>query len=297
MRVKALLFDVADTASGRTLTQMSIGAVPNGEWQRIRVLVTVKAYPSISTKYGESVCVAGVRLDTPTLQWVRLFPVRFRDLPHDRRFSKYEVIELDACKHSSDKRVETWRPNLDTIEVIETIPAGGTWAQRRPYLEPLLGPTMCALNRGRKGNQPGPSLGLIRPSRVRGITVSAESQWSEGQRGMVGQGNLLTEKAELVKPGHAFSYSYYCEEPGCKGHEQKIVDWELGEVYRSWRETGHELIEAIKRKWLDEMCNDTREPFFFVGDQHRYPGQFLVLGTFWPARRPDANQLSLELVA
>jgi hypothetical protein len=276
---------------------MSVSAVAASKWQRIRMLVTVKAYPSISTKYGESVCVAGVRLDTPTLQWVRLFPVRFRDLPYERRFSKYEVIELDACKHSSDMRVETWRPNLDTIECIEKVLAGGTWAKRRPYLEPLLGPTMCALHRGRKGNQPGPSLGLIRPSRVRSIKVSAESEWTAGQRGMIGQGNLLTEKAELVKPVHAFSYSYLCEEPGCRGHEQKIVDWELGEAYRSWPQTGDELIDAIKNRWLDDMCNDTREPFFFVGDQHRYPGQFLVLGTFYPKRRPDANQLAFELAA
>ena len=45
------------------------------------------------------------------------------------------------------------------------------------------------------------------------------------------------------------------------------------------------------------MCAETREPMFFVGDQHRYPGQFLVLGTFWPERQPDENQLSFNLAA
>jgi len=28
-------------------------------------MVTVKAYPTVSTKYGEAICVAGVPLDTP----------------------------------------------------------------------------------------------------------------------------------------------------------------------------------------------------------------------------------------
>lgn len=275
---------------------MTTSAV-SSDWVRLRVLVTVKAYPSISTKYGESICVAGIRLDTPTPEWVRLFPVRYRDLPFEQRFEKYETITVEAQKHSTDQRAETWRPNVDSIERGDVVRAGGAWVARRRLVAPLIGPTMCELHRGRKGGGAGPSLGLVRPARIRGIRVTAESDWSPGQLGTVGQGSLLTAKTELVKPGHAFSYSYFCDEPGCKGHVQKIVDWELGETYRSWAFEGDTLIEAIKAKWLDEMCADTREPMFFVGDQHRYPGQFLVLGTFWPARRPDENQLSFDLAA
>jgi hypothetical protein len=33
------------------------------EW--ISLLVTVKGYPAISKRYGEAVCVAGIRTDTP----------------------------------------------------------------------------------------------------------------------------------------------------------------------------------------------------------------------------------------
>jgi len=267
------------------------------DWVRMRVLVTVKAYLSISTKYGEAICVAGIRLDTAAAEWVCLFPVGYRDLPFQKRFQKYEVITLDARKHSTDQRGETWRPNVDSIQRGEVIPSGGPWLARRRHVEPLIGPTMCELHRGRKGGGAGPSLGLVRPARVRGIRVTLESEWSPGQQGTVGQGNLLTTKAELVKPAHAFSYSYICQEPGCKGHVQKIVDWELGEAYRSWAPSGDELVEAVKRKWLDEMCAEKREPLFFVGDQHRYPGQFLVLGTFYPERRPNENQLSFELAA
>lgn len=260
------------------------------------LLITVKAYPTVSTKYGEAVCVAGIRLDTPEPEWVRLFPVPYRELAVERRFRKYEVIRLLVRKHSSDPRIETWRPNVDSIERGEFIPAGGPWTKRRELVEPLIGPTMCELNRGRKGNGLGPSLGLVRPARVRGIRVTRESEWSPGQLGTVGQGNLLTSKTELVKPAHAFAYRYDCEEPGCKGHTQKIVDWELGESYRSWPATGEALVDAIKDKWLG-MCDDKREPLFFVGDQHTWPGQFLVLGTFYPERRPAEAQLTFELAA
>lgn len=279
------------------MQNMPTGPTNTGAWVRMRVLVTVKAYPSISTKYGEAICVAGIRLDTPEPEWVRLFPVRYRDLPFEQRFEKYEIITLEACQHSTDRRAETWRPNVDSIERGSVVPAGGAWLSRRRYVEPLLGPTMCQLHRGRKGGGSGPSLGLVRPDRVRGVRVTLESEWSASQLGTAGQGNLLTSKAELVKPGHAFSYSYICQEPGCKGHVQKIVDWELGEAYRSWKQTGDELLDAIKNTWLDQMCDEKREPLFYVGDQHRYPGQFLVLGTFYPERRPNENQLTLDLAA
>ena len=176
-------------------------ASANSEWVRLRVLVTVKAYPSISTKYGEAICIAGIRLDTPTPAWVRLFPVRYRDLPVEKQFKKYEAITVEAQKHSTDQRAETWRPNVDSIERGDVVPAGGPWLARRRLVEPLIGPTMCQLHRGRKGGGAGGSLGLVRPARVRGIRVTRESDWSAGQLGTVGQGSLLTTKTELVKPG------------------------------------------------------------------------------------------------
>jgi len=268
-----------------------------GAYETLRVLVTVKAYPSLSSRYGEAICVAGVRLDTPEPEWVRLFPVRFRDLPREQQFSKYEVITVRACRHSTDTRRETWRPDLDSIERHEFLSAGGTWPKRRAVVEPLIGPTMCELHRGRKGGADGPSLGLVRPARMRGIPTRAEDEWTVGQAALAGQGNLLTVKTDLEKPLHAFSYSYCCEEPGCKGHTQKIVDWELGQAYRSWERSPGELVASIQEKWLDFMFDPKRDTTFFVGDQHTRPGQFLVLGTFYPEREQPETQLTMDVLA
>jgi len=65
------------------------------------VLVTVKAYPAIGKKSGEAVCVAGVRLDRDVPEWIRLFPVGFRDLPRDKQFAKYQVVKLKVLPTSS----------------------------------------------------------------------------------------------------------------------------------------------------------------------------------------------------
>lgn len=269
-------------------------------YEEMTALVTVKAYPSISQTYGESVCVAGIRLDKGEPHLVRLFPVKFRELEPERRFKKYQVVKVLACKHSTDRRVETWRPVQDSFEPAQFLPAGEHWPQRRRWVDPMdTGLTMCELNRGRKGGGPGPSLGLVRPARVLDVLVADAEGWSAGQLATLGQGNLLVEKQpDLEKPPYRFLYKWLCEEPGCRGHEQTIVDWEVLQAYRSWRDDGYsDPVEAVRHKFLHELCAPTRDTRFFVGDQHQHPGAFLVLGVFWPKNRPDANQLQLAFAA
>lgn len=275
---------------------VSIG--PHG-WEELELLVTVKAYPSVSMKYGESVCVAGVRLDTPRPQWARLFPVQFRDLPEEQRFEKYDVITLRAQKHSTDRRAESYRPDRDSIRPTgQHLKAGGHWPTRRRWVEPLLGPSMCALNRGRAGGGPGPSLAVVRPRRILDVVVRSAEAWTPSQVDTLNQTSLLsTAKGVLEKPEHSFAYRWECEDSVCPGHLQGIADWELGQAYRSWGQQGYDPVAAVRNQWLDFICADKRETMFFVGDQHKRPGKFMVLGTFYPEHHPNAGQLTLELAA
>ncbi|MEN0015849.1 MAG: hypothetical protein AAGC46_20960 [Solirubrobacteraceae bacterium] len=269
----------------------------SGGAEKLTVLVTVKAYPSLSTKYGEGVCVAGVRLDTPAREWVRLFPVPFRDMPKSRQFRKWDIIEVEARRHSGDPRIETWRPNVDTVTVGDHVPSDHGWISRTPYIEHFFGPTMCELRRGRVGGGDGASLGLVRPREIKGIVVRAEEERTEKKRSIAAQGSLLaaTPKRELDQIPWAFHYSYVCEDPACKGHEQKIADWEIGQAYRAWRlrKPEKDAIEDVKKKWLGMMGESKRDLSFFVGDQHQYPGGFMVLGTFYPERVKVDPQLDL----
>ncbi|GAH02492.1 unnamed protein product, partial [marine sediment metagenome] len=79
-----------------------------------RVLITVKAYPNPSKTYGETVCCAGIDIDTP--QWVRLYPIPFRDLDRSKKFKKYTVIKVRCWKAHDDHRVESYKVDADTIE-------------------------------------------------------------------------------------------------------------------------------------------------------------------------------------
>ena len=56
-----------------------------------QVLITVKAYPNRSKKYGETVCVAGV--DMHTHQWIRLYPIPYRDLEKEKKFENIVLLK------------------------------------------------------------------------------------------------------------------------------------------------------------------------------------------------------------
>jgi hypothetical protein len=60
------------------------------------VMITVKTYPNPSETYGETVCVAGVRLDRERPEWIRLYPVKFRNADFDNQFKKYEIIRVNG---------------------------------------------------------------------------------------------------------------------------------------------------------------------------------------------------------
>lgn len=80
-----------------------------------RILVVVKTYPNPSSTYGETVCCAGVDLESG--EWVRLYPITFRGLA-DRQFEKFQEIRCRATRPRDDTRPESWRVDQDSIELV-----------------------------------------------------------------------------------------------------------------------------------------------------------------------------------
>lgn len=80
--------------------------------EKQRVLITVKTYPTLSRKYGETVCTAGVREDGT---WVRIYPVPFRRLNEEQQYKKYDWLEVRLVRNTTDPRPETYRP-FDSVD-------------------------------------------------------------------------------------------------------------------------------------------------------------------------------------
>jgi len=71
--------------------------------EKQRVLITVKTYPTLSRKYGETVCTAGVREDG---SWLRIYPVPFRRLDEAEQYKKYDWIECRLTRNSERRALE-----------------------------------------------------------------------------------------------------------------------------------------------------------------------------------------------
>ncbi|MBV9141061.1 MAG: hypothetical protein JO115_09085 [Pseudonocardiales bacterium] len=257
--------------------------------EQMQVLVTVKAYPQPSRTYGETVCVAGVRVDTSASSWIRLYPVAYRDLSFVDRFKKYQILKLGAFRSPSDQRPESYKPNISSVILGDSLGTTHGWRERWQHLDSLAGATTSCELLARQGTPAAPSLGLIKPREVIRLDVEPNDAFSEDKQRLAelaAAGDLFTAERSVLEPApYRLKYHYFCMEPGCNGHTQTLINWEAGEAARSWKQMGYaenELPERLKQKFFDQMCAVDRDTYFFLGNQHQHPKSFLVLGVFWP---------------
>ena len=259
---------------------------------RMRVLITVKAAPNPSERYGETVCVAGLRLDPDYAGWVRLYPINFRELESDSRFRKYDVVSVTARPSPGDPRAESWRPQMDTLTVETHLPP---WLRRKAYIDDYVEGAMCGLVEAARDSPPARSLAAIRPRKVTGLDIEPHPGWSDGELRKIAQyvnqlelpGIGRGTKTALEAPRFNGWYRYLCQAPGCRQHRQGIYDWEWVGLQRNLKDRGEqEACAALRERFLDEICAPDKDLVFFVGNQQKRPQGFMILGAFYPPRRP-----------
>lgn len=261
---------------------------PSGLVTRLQVLVTVKAAPNPSEKYGETVCVAGLSTDLSNPGWVRLYPINVQALESDETFKKYDVISLDATPAPQDQRRESWRPKMDTMVNIRHLKA---WNPRKPWVDPYAVDSMCDLNRAAVANANAKSLGLVRPREVTGLRIRPHPGWTADEQrkidAYVNQLDLFSsaDRAPLQAPRFRATYRYRCHAAGCRGHEQGLLDWEFVALQRRLRHLPDaDLVRELEAKFLTMMCAESRDVAFYVGNQAKRAHVFSVLGVYYPAR-------------
>jgi hypothetical protein len=139
-----------------------------------RVLITVKTYPTLSRKYGETVCTAGVREDGT---WVRIYPVPFRRLDEKEQYSKFDWLECRLVRNPSDPRPETFRPvDENELQPVGHIDTASKWRERRRILlkTARVYDRLDELVAGAKANQI--SLAVFKPTRISDFIWEAEDR-------------------------------------------------------------------------------------------------------------------------
>lgn len=252
--------------------------MPN--WNKKRVLITVRTYPVPAASTTEASCTGGVSDG----KWIRLFPVPYRFLDDDQRFSKWHWIDVEVTKPTSDARPESFKIKPDSIEIIGDVGTSREWRDRRVALKPLIRPSMCAIRRERD-ERGAPTLGLFKPAEITGLTIEQTSdQWTPAELRILRQDTLFQKapSATLEKIPFNFKYEFRCSDTTCKGHEMTCTDWEMGQAYRAWRQKhGADWQTPFRQKFEADM-KQKFDTHFFVGTVHRHPGNWIIVGLFYP---------------
>jgi hypothetical protein len=257
---------------------------------KTKVLITVKTYPTLSTKYDELVCTAGFTEDG---EWIRIYPVEYRKKDYNDQYKKYDWVEVDLVKNDSDFRPESYRPKTaDTHFVkIGALDTKGNWAKRKKIVLNNVHVDLTKLIAEAQDTKISTSLAVLKPSKIVDFIIEPVArEWDAKKLASLKQFNLFesTKKGfEVVKKlPYKFSYKF----KDIKGRESTLMieDWETGQLfwnclYRSGSEK--KACKLVRQKYMDDFAK-TKDLYLFLGTtkQFHFRGRnpFVIIGTFTP---------------
>ncbi|MEC4868506.1 MAG: hypothetical protein SAJ11_20725, partial [Jaaginema sp. PMC 1078.18] len=234
-----------------------------------KILIATKTYPSISTKYKETVCTAGILLDEDEnpLQWIRIYPIKFRYLETDQKFKRWSIINAEIDKNTQDYRLESFRINDSSIQFVRQLSTQNNWAEIKKYVLHLEFDSTQDIQRQ------GKSLGIIKPKSIeRYFHRATEREWKVQQQAVLDQLDLFEQPLPLDKIPYKFYYQFTDKED--ISHQYSISDWEISQLYRnclrrasgfSIEEKERNALEKVRQKLADYFLNK-KDLYFIIGN-------------------------------
>lgn len=271
-----------------------------------RILITVKTYPTLSAKYGELVCTAGLREDG---SWIRIYPVPFRQLDAYQKFQKYSFIEAEVIRNTRDARPESHKISTDTLNLTgDQLTTHDDWRERRKWI----------LNRGAvytnlteliAANRSGAiSLATFKPTKIIDFKVEADTpDWDEKKLDAIDalakQGDLFSgwKSQDIVRLVRKlpWKFSYTFEDDAGTRSTMMIEDWEIGELYWNCFKTSASpaaAVDKVRQKFLHEFA--TKDLYLYLGTTKKFDrwasNPFVIIGVFYPPfqRQPELGLFS-----
>ena len=263
---------------------------------KTKVLITVKTYPAISSKYDELVCTAGFLEDG---SWIRIYPIQFRKKSFEEQYKKYDWIEIDLVKNTSDFRKESFRPvSYDTdIKILDHLDTKSNWLLRKEIVfKNKVYSDIDELIAEAKNREIMTSLAVFKPTEIVDFTIEqVEREWDKKKLEKLKQdrsSNLFAQEDEdlfEVIRKLPYKFSYVLRDCNGKKSNMMIEDWEIGQLYWNClaRHEGNEAkaVTDVKKKYFDDFAK-TKDLHLFLGTSklHHLTGKnpFMIIGTFHP---------------
>jgi hypothetical protein len=227
---------------------------------------------------------------------IRIYPIKFRYLDGDSRFSKYQWVKAKIRKGKKDPRPESYNINDESIVLGSTIGTNKDgWAERERWIlnEKNVYGSVEELQAARQSDNI--SLGVVKPNSISRFKIVSKSKKEVEEaelrkKAIMAQLDMLGEKQDLELLPYRFVLHFSCDHGLCSGHEFSILDWEIAALYRKTRHRGG-WKEIITDKVMNDLCGEKRETYLILGNMAQHQHVFCVLGFFWPPKR---RQLTLS---
>lgn len=272
--------------------------------KRVKILITCKTYPSLTVNDDEVVCTGGI---TEEGKWYRIHPIPFRKLDYDKRYKKYQWIEIDLIKHDSDFRPESYKPvnysNIILGEYLDTKKYG--WEFRKNIILKKVYTSFKQLISEAHNKKICTSLAIFKPDKILDLIVEKEDRtnWDPKKvkafKERASQHDLFKD-AEVpfeVVPKIPYKFIYCFTDEDNKKHQLKITDWEVGQLYYNCLKKNHgddkRAINDVRKKIFDHLMKKC-DLYFYLGTTRVFHfmsrNPFIITGIFYP---PKENQISL----
>lgn len=256
-----------------------------------RILITVKTYPTLSRKYGETVCTAGVREDG---SWIRIYPVPFRRLNEAEQYKKFDWIDCRMVRNTKDPRPETFRPyDENELRPVSHVGTADNWRERRDILlkTARVYDRLDELIAGAKANQV--SLAVFKPTKITDFVWEEEArEWNPDKlremRELTNQLDLFADnnwrKTFQVIPKLPYSFSYVFEDAVGRRSELQVLDWEVGALYwnclRSVEGDEPKALAKVRQKYFDTFLKTDLHLFLGTTQQFHFiaPNPWVIVG-------------------
>ena len=262
------------------------------EIKNTRVFILVKTYPTLSAKYDELVCTAGITEDG---KWVRIYPLPFRKLDLEQKYKKFQWISIPLIRNKEDIRPESHKvQDLSKIVLEERVE---NWDERRQILSktPVFDNVEDLISR-----RSDISLAIFKPKTICDfVAEKTDSNWSKEKLDQLHakskQLSLFQTEEEVRKEFSLvkkvpYKFFYKFTDETNKVRKLMIEDWETGMLYWNCLEYSKdeaEAIEKVRKKYYDEFIK--KDIFLFLGTTKQFhnfaPNPFVIVGVFPPPKQ------------